>query len=80
MNVRSMVSGEDCGIAVTVNENRTTVTVRCLKCSRTWKPKILKGGRLESGWHRCNAGCSDGWMGNKPEFVFTDHMRRARRH
>jgi hypothetical protein len=74
MKIYSMASREAFGIAVTVNKNRTAVTVRCLKCGRAWKPKVDKRGTLESSWHRCPAGCKAVLETPDAEFFFTDRM------
>ena len=50
MKVYAMVSRQAYGIAVTVNDNRTVATVRCLRCGRTWKPFIDKKGTLQADW------------------------------
>ena len=79
MNICNLVSREACGIAVTVNAERTGATVRCLKCGRTWQPKILSRGTFESGWHRCPAGCNAALVMLDPEFAFADNKGSARR-
>jgi hypothetical protein len=79
MNIYKLISAEACGIAVTVNADRTGATVRCLKWGRTWQPKIQTRGRLESGWHRCPAGCNVAPVMLAPEFAFADHKGSGRR-
>jgi hypothetical protein len=74
MKVYATASREGFGIAVTVNDNRTVVTVRCLHCGRTWKPAIDKKGTLEADWHRCPASCSVGQDATDIDYFFTDHM------
>ena len=79
MNIHKMVSREACGIAVTVNADHTGATVRCLKCGRTWQPRIRNKGRLDSGWHRCPAGCNAALVMLDPEFAFADNNKGSAR-
>ena len=71
MKVYAMDSRQAFGIAVTVNDDRTVVTVRCLDCGRTWKPAIDKKGTLGADWHRCPAGCKVGLETTGAEYFFT---------